>query len=141
MSDPTVSLDPLKAWRDWFVQSERDWSEQLTRLMKDDNVARLLGQEIHAGLYKQQMLAQSLAGPLAALNVPTREDLVAIGERIGRLEDAVARVEALVTRQASAAAPRPTRTRKPAAAAEGAKPAKAARKAKAAAPARRKAAR
>ena len=104
--------DPLKGWRDWFVQSERDWSEQLTRLMKDENVARALGQEIHAGLYGQQMLTQTLAGPLAAMNVPTREDLVAIGERIGRLEDAVARVEALVTRQTSAAAPRPARTRK-----------------------------
>ncbi|MGE4242982.1 hypothetical protein [Ramlibacter sp.] len=106
------NTDPMKAWRDWFVKSERDWSEQLTSLMKDENVARLLGQEIHAGLYKQQMLAQSLAGPLAAMNVPTRDDLVAIGERIGRLEDAVARVEALVTRLAPLSAPRPARTRK-----------------------------
>ena len=108
----TPITDPMKAWRDWFVQSERDWSEQLTRLMKDDNVARTLGQEIQAGLYRQQMLAQSMAGSLAAMNVPTREDLVAIGERIGRLEDAVARVEALVTRAAPAAVPRPARSRK-----------------------------
>lgn len=103
--------DPLKAWRDWFVKSERDWSEQLTTLMKDDNVARAIGQEIHAGVHRQQMLAQAMAGPLAAMNVPTREDLVAIGDRIGRLEDAVARVEALATRLAPAAA-RPARTRK-----------------------------
>lgn len=104
--------DPLKGWRDWFVQSERDWSEQLTSLMKDDNVARAIGQEIHAGLHRQQLMAQSLAGPLAAMNMPTRDDLVAIGERIGRLEDALARVEAMLTRQAPAAAPRPARTRK-----------------------------
>lgn len=123
----TEQMDPMKAWREWFVQSERDWSEQLTALMKDDNVARALGQQIHAGLHKQQMLAQALAGPLAAMNVPTREDLVALGERIGRLEDAVARVEALATRLAPAAAPRPERTRKA--------------PAKAAAPAKRKAAR
>ncbi len=109
----TDMKDPMKAWRDWFVQSERDWSEQLTGLMKDDNVARALGEQIHAGLHKQQMLAQTLAGPLAAMNVPTREDLVAIGERIGRLEDAVARVEALMTRKAPSAAPSPARTRKP----------------------------
>ena len=127
----TDMKDPMKAWRDWFVQSERDWSEQLTGLMKDDNVARTLGEQIHAGLHKQQMLAQSMAGPLAAMNVPTREDLVAIGERIGRVEDAVARVEALVTRMASADTARPARTRKA--------PAKA--PAKVEAPARRKAAR
>jgi hypothetical protein len=80
--------------------------------MKDDNVARAVGQEIHAGLHRQQMLAQAMAGPLAAMNVPTREDLVAIGERIGRLEDAIARVEALATRLAPPSAPRAARTRK-----------------------------
>ncbi|VWX61634.1 hypothetical protein VARIO8X_50307 [Burkholderiales bacterium 8X] len=111
MSDPS-NTDPMKAWRDWFVQSERDWSEQLTGWMKDDNVARLLGQEIHAGLYKQQMLAQSMAGPLAAMNLPSREDVVSLGERVGRLEDAVARVEALLTRTASPTAAPPARTRK-----------------------------
>jgi hypothetical protein len=27
---PSVPMDPLKAWRDWFVQNERQWSESLT---------------------------------------------------------------------------------------------------------------
>lgn len=109
------STDPMKAWRDWFVRSERDWSEALTNLMKDDNVARAMGQEIHSGLYRQQMLTQGMAGPMAMMNLPTREDMVALAERVGALEDAVARVEAALTRMAPAASPRPARTRKPAA--------------------------
>ena len=114
------SFDWAKAWRDWFVQSERDWSEAVTRLLQDDNVSRTLGQEITAGLYRQQMLSQGMAGNLAMMNLPTRDEVVALGERIGRLEDAVARVEAGLVRIAASAAPalsRPARTRQAAGAA------------------------
>lgn len=113
----TRTLDPMKVWRDWFIQSEREWSEELTKLMKDDNVSRALGQEINAGLYRQQMMTQGMAVPLAMLNLPTREDITGLAERIGRIEDAVARVEAgLVQWRALQAntATKPPRTRKPA---------------------------
>jgi hypothetical protein len=109
---PALAMDPAKAWRDWFVQSERDWSEALTRLMQDENISRTVGQEITAGLHRQQMLTQGMAGNLAMMGMPTRDEVLALGERIGRLEDAVARVEAAMTRIASADTPRPARTRK-----------------------------
>ena len=107
-------LDPLKAWRDWFVKNERDWSESITRLIKDDAVSSALGQELKAQLYQQQAFAKSMAGPMARMNLPTRDEVVALGERIGQLEDAVARVEALLVRaQASGpTAAKPPRTRK-----------------------------
>lgn len=123
----TPTLDPMKDWRDWFIRSEREWSEGLTKLMKNDNVARALGQEINAGLYRQQMMTQGMAGPLAMMNLPTREDFIGLAERIGRLEDAVARVEAgLVQWRASQAqgAAKPPRTRKPAPAKKAAAPRK-----------------
>lgn len=91
-------IDPLKAWREWFVQSEREWSQALTRLMTDGSVARAVGQEINAALYGQQMIKQGMAGSLAMFNLPTQEHLAALGERLGRLEDAVARVEAGLVR-------------------------------------------
>jgi hypothetical protein len=114
MTQPTKPpfADPAKAWRDWFVQSERDWSQALTGMMQDENVMRTMGQEITAGLYRQEMLSQGMAGNLAMMNLPTRQEIMALGERIGRLEDAVARVEAAITRTAPAAAARPARTRK-----------------------------
>lgn len=122
--DPTAATmltDPVKAWRDWFVRNERDWSESLTRLMKDDGVARAVGQEINTALHGQQMLTQSMATPLAMMNLPSRDDLVALGERIGQLEDAVARIEAALVQALHAGAPdatrKPARTRKPAKAA------------------------
>ena len=114
---PAMPMDPLKAWRDWFVQNERDWSESLTHIMKSEPVARTVGQEINAALYRQQMVTQGMATPLQALNLPTREDLIALGERIGQLEDAVARIEASLVRMRPATGPaaKPARSRKVAA--------------------------
>ena len=108
-----ANLDPMKAWRDWFVTNEREWSESLTRLMKDENVARTLGQEINASLHRQQMFTRELAGPMAAMNMPSRDDIVALGERLGRLEDAVARVEAALVQMNAGVSTSPARTRKP----------------------------
>lgn len=94
MSSAPTPTDPLKAWREWFVKSEREWSQTLTGLMKEDSTARAVGQEITAALHAQQVLKQGMAGSLAAMNLPTQDQLVALGERLGALEDAVARVEA-----------------------------------------------
>ena len=111
-----AATDPLKAWRDWFVQNEREWSESLTRVMKTEEMARAVGHQINASLYGQQMLTQGMAGPLGMMNLPTRDDVVALGERLGRLEDAVARMEAMLVRTRDALAPdpalKPPRTRK-----------------------------
>ena len=60
---PPANFDPMKAWRDWFVKNERDWSESITRLIKDDAVSSALGQELKAQLYQQQAFAKSMAGP------------------------------------------------------------------------------
>ena len=95
-ADSGSTFDPMKAWRDWVVGSEREWSEAVSQITKNDAVARALGQEVNAAVYRQQMLTQSMAAPMAMMNMPTRDDIVALGERIGRLEDAVARVEAAV---------------------------------------------
>jgi len=121
---PARPFDPLSAWREWFVKSEREWSESLTRLMKEDATARAVGQEINAALYAHQMAKQGTAGWLASMNMPTQDQLVALGERLGALEDAVARVEASIVqlRQAlgATAGTEPTRRRKaPPAAAPG----------------------
>jgi hypothetical protein len=96
MSDDPRNLDPLKAWRDWFIQNERAWSEELTRMMKQDAVAQAIGKEINAALYGQQMLTQGMATWLGMSNLPTRDDILNLGERLGRLEDSVARQEVML---------------------------------------------
>ncbi|MET4577088.1 hypothetical protein [Ottowia thiooxydans] len=111
MSKSNSNLDPLKTWREWFVKNEREWSESITKLMKDESVAQSMGQEINAAIHRQQMFTQGLASPMASMNIPSRADVVALGERIGHLEDSVARVEAALVRMESRTKPSTPRTR------------------------------
>ena len=111
MSKSNPSLDPLKTWREWFVKTEREWSESITKLMKDESVAQSMGQEINAAIHRQQMFTQGLASPMASMNIPSRADVVALSERIGHLEDSVARVEAALVRMESRSKPSTPRTR------------------------------
>ncbi|SRR5258706_4297829 len=119
---PANWQDPMQAWREWFIKNEREWSEAMAGMMQNDTVARAVGQEINAGLHRQQMMTQGMAGWLASLNLPTRDDVTGLGERLGRLEDAVARIEAGLVQsrgsQATQRAAKPRRTRKPAGAAD-----------------------
>jgi hypothetical protein len=96
-------FDPWKPWREWFIQNERAWSEEITKVMKHDMVAETVGKEINTGLLRQQMLTEGMSASLSFLNLPTKEDLVALGERIGRLEDSIARQEAVLTQLKSIA--------------------------------------
>jgi hypothetical protein len=96
-------MDMLSTWRDWFIQSERRWSEELAGMMKQNAVAQTIGKEINAALHGQEMLTQGMAASLAMFNMPTRDDILALGERLGRLEDSVARQEASLVRLQNAA--------------------------------------
>ena len=116
-----VTLDPMRAWRDWFVGAEKDWSDALTRLMKDETVAKTMGQDFGASLHRQQMFAEVIGKSLAALNLPSRDEVLALGERIGRIEDGLAGVQASLTQlrlslgatvAPQATSDRPPRTRK-----------------------------
>jgi polyhydroxyalkanoate synthesis regulator phasin len=116
MSNSDAMLDPMRAWRDWFVKNEREWSESLAKAMQDENVARTLGLEINASLHRKQMFSKEMASAMANMNLPTRDDIVALGERVGQLEDAIARLEAALVqtkRGGAADAAKPARTRKP----------------------------
>jgi hypothetical protein len=108
-------MDLLESWREWFIQNERTWNEELTGMMKQNAFAQIIGREINAALYGQQMLTQGMAASLAMFNMPTRDDILALGERLGRLEDSVARQEASLVRLQNAALAEsraPPRTRK-----------------------------
>jgi len=121
---PAPVPDPLRAWRDWFVNVEQQWSQSLTDLMKDERVARTMGKEFEASLHQHKMFAEAIGQYLGALNLPAREDVIKLGERMGRIEDGLAALQAEVSQLRSALArseggeggalvPRPPRTRQP----------------------------
>lgn len=107
--------DPFFMWRDWLSRSEKDWSTLLSDLTRDTPVGKTLGRQSQETLHLQRQLAETMAPLFAALNLPSRNDFLALGDRMGRLEDGLAAVQAelhRLRRAAPGAKPAATRRRK-----------------------------
>jgi len=117
MAEPS-NLDPFGLWRDMLGQWERGVNSVANTAMGSDEFSRAVHQITTVSLRMQQSLGEALGKTLHTLNLPTRDDMVAINERIGRIEESLARLEAAAVPAASPAetAPRPARTRQPPAA-------------------------
>jgi len=112
------NLDPLGLWRDMLAQWERGLNSVANQAMGSDEFSRAMHQVTSLGLRMQQSMGEAMNKSLQALNLPSRGDLLAINERIGRIEETLARIEAAARPGAEApeSAPRPARTRQPPAA-------------------------
>ncbi len=127
MSD-TDNLDPMRLWRDWFVKSEKAWSQALTDVMGDERFSKGMGRYVQEALHTHRMFSESMAQYLANLNLPSRADILDLGDRLGQIEDVLAAIQvelrdqrARLAQMASARPPaapgeapkRPARTRQP----------------------------
>ncbi len=124
-SDKSVNLDPVRLWREWYQKSEKSWNEGITQLMGDDRVAKSTGKYLQEAVHAQRMFTEAMAKWLANLNFPSRSDVLALSDRVGKLEDTIAglQVEIRQLRQALTKqnlatgtdlhAPRPKRTKTP----------------------------
>ena len=112
-------LNPFAMWRDLVVKSESQWSETMTKMLRDQNVAGALTKQSNEGRMLQRQYAEFAQASLAAMNFPSRSDFESLDERLGRMEDGLAAVAAEVAtlRRALAVtqpslATAPSRTRK-----------------------------
>ena len=109
------NLDPLGLWRDMLGQWERGLNSVANQAMGSDEFSRAMHQVTSLGLRMQQTMGETMNKSLQALNLPSRGDLVALSERLGRIEETLARIEAGASTQATAppTVPKPPRTRQP----------------------------
>jgi len=124
-NDKSVNLDPVRLWREWYQKSEKSWNEGISQLMGDERVAKSTGKYLQEAVHAQRMFTESMAKWLANLNFPSRSDVLALSDRVGKLEDTIAglQVEIRQLRQAltkpglangaSLHATRPKRTKTP----------------------------
>jgi hypothetical protein len=126
VADPASPPDPFALWRDWVAQSERRWNQLFNDVMASDQWNQSTGRLAELHLTLQKSLAESIGRQAAALNIATRADVVGLGEHLAAIEARLERIEAsLAGRPATApgtgatVAPRPPRTRRPAAPAPG----------------------
>lgn len=87
--------DPLTMWRDMAAQAEEQWNRYLNQTMGSEAFSAMMGRSMETMLTMQQRLAQQFETTLKAWNLPTRSDIVALGERLAEIEERLDRLTEL----------------------------------------------
>ncbi len=114
--------DIMQLWRQWLTESERQLNAFSNETMNSEAFARSVGgfMEMYAAM--QRMLAEGMQRYLTFINVPSRSDVVALGEALRMIEARLARIEETLqiaaeavdaSERAPIGAGEPARTRRP----------------------------
>ncbi|PTS79624.1 hypothetical protein DBR17_11720 [Sphingomonas sp. HMWF008] len=107
--------DPGALFRDMLGQWEQMTNQFGGEALKTGEFARVMQGANAAAMQAQGAAHQVMDRALAAANMPSRSEVADISARLARIEEAVARIEAVVMAQAGVAPPerpKPKRTRK-----------------------------
>ncbi len=88
------SLSPAHLWRDWIAKSEAQWSESISQMMKNQQAGEALNRQLSELQLMHRQFSELAQASLAIANMPSRNDFEALDERMGRLEDGLAQVQA-----------------------------------------------
>jgi hypothetical protein len=108
--------DPGALLRDMLGQWEQMANQFGGQVMKSGEFSRAMQGANAASMTAQAAARQVMDRALAAANMPSRSEVEDISARLARIEESVARIEALMMIQAGVAPPerpKPKRTRKP----------------------------
>jgi hypothetical protein len=126
MADSTTQTEnPLDLWRQFITDSERQWNSFFKDVLGSDTASSAMNTMMEASLTVQRMIADNLERYYTTFNIPTHNDLVALGERMRAIEDTLARIESAFAAVApeemkrTRNRPKPRRTKRPPAAANG----------------------
>ncbi|MDE2365092.1 MAG: hypothetical protein KGM42_20645 [Hyphomicrobiales bacterium] len=112
--------DPMDAFRDLVGQWERGVNQIANQAMGNEQFSRAMHGLSSAAFSARAGVGEAMEKYLATVNLPSRADIVAIGERLQAIESHLARLTELVALVAGANAPaaanaasKPKRTRQP----------------------------
>jgi polyhydroxyalkanoate synthesis regulator phasin len=88
--------DLLGPWRQMAEQAEQQWNQFFNQAMGTEAFASMMGRYMEGYLAFQQSLARNVERYMQSLNLPTRTDITAIGERLASME---AQLSALAAEQ------------------------------------------
>ncbi|TWT11485.1 hypothetical protein [Reyranella sp. CPCC 100927] len=119
MSQPSKPIDPFSLWRDWLGEFEKRSNTSLNEAMSSEQFAQMFGQSTGLAMGVQKVVGETMTRHLTALNLPTRADIAALGERLNAVETLLNKIVDRLDRSDAVAAapdaraPRPPKTRKP----------------------------
>ncbi|SRR5579871_1007304 len=88
--------DLLGPWRQMAEQAEQQWNQIFNQMMGTEQFASMMGRYMEGYLAFQQSLARNVERYMQSLNLPTRTDITALGERLAAIE---AQLSALAAEQ------------------------------------------
>ena len=92
--------DPAALWREMLGQWEKGVNAMATQVMTTGEFSRDLNRVMGVTLRMQKATQELLGRYFDALNLPTKDDLRAIGERLQAVEEQIGRVVEAVERMA-----------------------------------------
>jgi hypothetical protein len=99
MSEQPPPPDPTTLWRDMLTQWERGLNSITDHATGSNEFSRGMQQITALSLRMQQTAGEAMSKSLQAMNLPTRTDILALNERIARIEETLARLEAALGRK------------------------------------------
>jgi hypothetical protein len=109
--------DPTEAFRNLVTEWERGFDSMANRIMGTDEFSRGMNQLQDLQLTMQKRFNEAMGQQLSNFNIPSRDDILRLGESVRSLESRLTRIENMLGTEASAPAPtttnRPPRTRRP----------------------------
>lgn len=91
-------FDPFALWRDMLSKWETGVNDLANRNMASPEFSQFMNQAMGMSVRMQHALGEMMGKYLTTMNMPTRADLVVIGERLQSIEDQLARLAAVVER-------------------------------------------
>lgn len=85
--------DFTELWREWLTQTERQFNSFFNEMMGSESFARSVGGYMEVAAMFQRMVADSMERYLAFMNMPSRSDIVGLGETMRNIESRLARIE------------------------------------------------
>jgi hypothetical protein len=100
------SKDPSAVWRDIISQWEKGFNTLANQTMASDEFSNSANQTMSMALKLQQATGTAMAAYLATLNLPSRADITALGERLQAMEGYLGRIATALESAPPAAAAR-----------------------------------
>jgi hypothetical protein len=114
------ATDPFSAWREWVSNSERQLNSFFNQMMGSDRYSEFLGRFTDLQIGMQKNMNDGLTRFFTSLNLPTRDEVIALNERLGAIEERLRMIQAAIGAEDAGAsaknshtAARPPRTKRP----------------------------
>lgn len=89
-------FDPLALWRDMLSKWETGFNEVANRNMGSPEFSRFMNQAMGMSVRMQHGVGELMGRYLTAMNMPSRADIAALGERLQSIEEQIARLTAAI---------------------------------------------